>query len=83
MGEDVTVNQELIEYKGMDSKSFDGFKSQADKYADDCVGDKSKHADKLILDCTLNNLHFNSEQINSLKKEIAEKYPTLIIEIWE
>lgn len=80
---DFIVNQELIEYKGMDSKSFDGFKSQADKYADDCVGDKSKHADKLILDCTLNNLHFNSEQINSLKKELAEKYPTLIIEIWE
>lgn len=80
---DFIVNQVIIEYKGMDSESFDGFRSQATKYAGDCVGNDSKHADKLILDCTLNNLNFNSEQINSLKKELSEKYPTLIIEIWE
>ena len=71
-----------VEYKGMATKVLNNFISQAKIYASECVGTGSKQANKLVLDCTINDIEFSDEEIKSILSALHEGYPDLQVEIW-
>ncbi len=79
---DFIVDGLKIEFKGMETPVLSHFKSNAIQYAEKCIGDASKNADVLILDCTSNNLKYTIEELTPMYKELQEKFPQLSFEIW-
>ena len=79
---DFIVDGLKIEFKGMEAQILSNFKSNAIKYAEDCIGDASKKADVLIFDCTANNLKYTIEELTPVYKELQESFPQLSFEIW-
>jgi hypothetical protein len=81
---DFLIDGVKIEFKGMNSQTFDNIRTQALKYAEESFppNPAGKNADRLVLDCAANNLDINLTQAEAILNEIKQLYPNKVIEIW-
>jgi len=73
-----------IEFKGLNAKTYDNIFAKAIAYADESFTSKpdGKGADKLILDCSYNNLDLTLEEAKIIIEKIKSKYADKLVEIW-
>ncbi|TYQ16565.1 UNVERIFIED_CONTAM: hypothetical protein Cloal_3116 [Acetivibrio alkalicellulosi] len=81
---DFIINGLEVEFKGLKAETYENIRSKAIEYAKESFTPKpdGKGADKLLLDCSYNNLNLTLEEAQIIADGIKLMYPSKIIEIW-